>query len=370
VTWPLVTVLITNHNYGRYLGAAVESALAQSYPHVKVVVVDDGSVDDSRRLLSTYDGRATCVYKETGGQGSAISAGFSQSRGAIITLLDADDVLLPDTVERAVRCFRDSPLTSLVQCRIELADQDARPLGIYLPAAHIRMPQGDLRRRFHHLNTSSWWSPTSGISVSAEALGRFLPFLSGQEFRISADYFISRSSALCGPVASLEDIGAYCRIHDSNEYRRAAIDVEKMHQDVMRIVGFQRHLLSFAREVGVDEYPRSPYEIDDAIFLSQRMALLKLGSRRHRVDQDTLLRVTRHGVRAALRRPDVNRIFRLFHAAWFVLMLAAPTNVARWLANEGLVELNQRYVPLALGLIRKLRPPRSQTARLGPPKQR
>src|SRR5947209_765156 len=106
---PLVTILINNRNYGEYLPRSIESSLRQSYGNTGVVVVDDGSTDKSRVVLSTYGREITAVLKEQGGQASAISKGVSVSRGELICLLDSDDVFEEDKVARVVEAFSTDP---------------------------------------------------------------------------------------------------------------------------------------------------------------------------------------------------------------------------------------------------------------------
>src|SRR4051812_24563460 len=104
---PLVSVLISNHNYGRYLGEAIDSALAQTYPRVEVIVVDDGSTDDSREVIARYGERVVPVLKANGGQASAWNAGFAVSRGEVVCMLDADDVFAPDKVDRVLHRLKE-----------------------------------------------------------------------------------------------------------------------------------------------------------------------------------------------------------------------------------------------------------------------
>ena len=99
---PLVTILINNYNYGRFLKDAIDSALNQTYRNLEVIVVDDGSTDDSREIIAAYGNKITSVLKENGGQASALNAGFAASRGEIICLLDSDDSFDPCKVERVV----------------------------------------------------------------------------------------------------------------------------------------------------------------------------------------------------------------------------------------------------------------------------
>lgn len=76
---PLASIIIDNYNYGRFLADAINSALAQTYQHTEVIVVDDGSTDNSREIISQYGDRIRPVLKENGGQGSAFNAGFEAS---------------------------------------------------------------------------------------------------------------------------------------------------------------------------------------------------------------------------------------------------------------------------------------------------
>jgi len=105
VDTPLVSILINNYNYAQFLRAAIDSALAQTYPNVEVIVVDDGSTDNSREVIAGYGDRIIPVLKENGGQASAFNAGFAVSTGDIICFLDSDDIFLPQKVEEVVKVF-------------------------------------------------------------------------------------------------------------------------------------------------------------------------------------------------------------------------------------------------------------------------
>lgn len=103
---PLASILVNNYNYGRFLREALDSALGQTYPHTEVIVVDDGSTDESREIIASYGGRIIPVLKENGGQASALNAGFAASRGEIVCFLDADDVFLPEKVAEIISVFK------------------------------------------------------------------------------------------------------------------------------------------------------------------------------------------------------------------------------------------------------------------------
>ena len=103
---PLVTILICNYNYGRFLAEAIESALAQTWKNIEVIVVDDGSTDESREILTKYKGKIRIILKENGGQASAFNAGIAKARGEIVCFLDSDDICHRDRVSRVIEKYK------------------------------------------------------------------------------------------------------------------------------------------------------------------------------------------------------------------------------------------------------------------------
>src|SRR5256886_12063249 len=111
---PLVSILINNYNYGRFLREAIDSALRQTYTNTEVIVVDDGSTDDSRPIIAGYGSRIVPVLKENGGQASAFNAGFAVSKGQWICFLDSDDFFAPAKAQAIADNARLFPEAALV----------------------------------------------------------------------------------------------------------------------------------------------------------------------------------------------------------------------------------------------------------------
>src|SRR3984957_3799504 len=105
---PLATIVIVNYNYERYIGTAIASALEQSHQPLEVIVVDDGSTDDSRQVISSYGERVRTIFQKNAGQGAAYNAGWREARGEFILFLDSDDVLAKDAIAKVAAAFRDS----------------------------------------------------------------------------------------------------------------------------------------------------------------------------------------------------------------------------------------------------------------------
>ncbi len=144
---PLASVIISNYNYGRFLKRSIESALAQTYANTEVIVVDDGSTDDSRAILLRYRDRLKAIFQENGGQASALNRGFSVSRGKVICFLDSDDELAPGAMEAVVPLFRDQELAE-VDWPLEVVDPEGNPVGKVVAKAGHAWARWALERIF------------------------------------------------------------------------------------------------------------------------------------------------------------------------------------------------------------------------------
>lgn len=126
---PLVSIVITNYNCGPFVAAAVDTALAQSYPHTEVIVVDDGSTDDSLRVLEPYRGRVRVVTQLNQGVSAARNSGIREARGELVAFFDGDDLWDREKLSKQVPLF-DREDTGLVYCGVEYVDEGGRSLGV------------------------------------------------------------------------------------------------------------------------------------------------------------------------------------------------------------------------------------------------
>lgn len=121
--YPLVSVIIPTFNRERAVVNAIESALAQTYPALEVIVVDDGSTDGTPRVFAGYGGRITGFRKENGGCSSARNYGIRRARGSFIALLDSDDVWFPRKIEKQMAALMNNPAAGLSICDMEYRDE-------------------------------------------------------------------------------------------------------------------------------------------------------------------------------------------------------------------------------------------------------
>jgi hypothetical protein len=284
--------------------------------------------------MHSYGERIIPVFKANGGQASAVNAGFMVSHGQFVLFLDADDMLHSHIVQQVIESFRRCPDCAVVQYKLHMVDALGTQVGMVLPPAHIRLPNGDLRAHINHIFNNTWWSFMSGNVFAAEVLRQVLP-MPEHIFKHSADYYLSRASALCAPVRSLDIVGASYRVHGANNFSNpAAIDPDNLRVRIARLRDANAYLLDLARRSGVKGVPRLAHQIPDVMFFSERLLSLKLDPQRHPIRHDTLLSLSLRGIHATLVRVDVPWRHKLLHIVWFVLMVAAPRALTPWLAAK------------------------------------
>lgn len=211
---PLVTVLINNYNYGRYLQCAIDSALEQRDARFEIVVVDDGSKDESRDIIAGYGNAIKAVLKPNGGQASAFNAGFAVSSGEIICFLDSDDFFAPDKISAIRGVFENH--TDIGWCfdRVRKFDhatgREQTLEGEWSPG------EVDQRRTLTDGCAPEINTVTSGISVRRAVLAEILPM--PEIIRITSDGFIKLALLSLARGWNLAETVTMQRIHGENLY--------------------------------------------------------------------------------------------------------------------------------------------------------
>jgi glycosyltransferase involved in cell wall biosynthesis len=213
----LASVIVNNYNYARFLPQAIDSALRQTYPHLEVIVVDDGSTDDSREIISRYESRIRPVLKSNGGQASALNAGFAASHGDVVLFLDADDFLYPSAVANAVDLFCESEIAK-VHWPLAVIDRNGKETGETRPSHTL--PEGDFRQQVLERGPSNVASsPTSGNAWSRQFLKRILPIPENVAYyRLCADEYLYTLAPVFGLARTIPQPQGCYRIHGDNVY--------------------------------------------------------------------------------------------------------------------------------------------------------
>ena len=319
---PLVSIIVLNFNYERFLDRSIGSALAQSWARTEVVVVDDFSTDSSRGVIEGYGARVARVLRtQNGGMSASANSGFAISSGKIVMFLDADDFLYPDAVERVVGAWSKGVVQ--VQARLDLVDIDETPLDVY-PPREVALDEGDvagllaLRGRYST-------TVTTGLAFDRNALSQVMP-IPEVAFDRSADGYLATVVPLYGRVVAIDStIGGYRR-HDSNHSGFSANIAKRarwrLDHDEQRYAALRLHAPQRGVTIAADP------GMADATHLDQRLVSLCLDPEHHPYPNDGRSRLGWAATRAAFEgRVSTGR--RLAHAGIALMAGFAPRPIAK-----------------------------------------
>lgn len=206
---PLVSVIIPNYNYAHYVTQAVDSVLAQTYPQVEIIVIDDGSTDDSEPILRSYGDKLKWIRQQNQGVSAARNLGVRESKGELIAFLDADDVWLPTKLEKQVARILAEPKLGLVHCGVEQIKSDDTQLGTEVDGLEGWVSTAMLQ--FQRTVIIAAGSTAVVSRAVFEAVGGFDTRLS-----TSADWDFCYRAAVYRQVGFVPEPLVKYRIHDSN----------------------------------------------------------------------------------------------------------------------------------------------------------
>ena len=220
---PFVSVIMCNYNYGNYIAEAIKSVLSQTYRSFELIVVDDGSEDDSKEVIGSFDDdRIQAVFSKNFGQASAFNTAFEIAHGEIIAFLDSDDWWMPDKLERSLQwhAFLKGDY-ALLQHGLEVwRDGDAGPYKNILPV-------GDCFAEMQQSGKIDFFVPTSGLVFRKSVLEKVFPL--PDEIRICADAYLMRCAFVFGKVYSIPDTLGYYRKHQRNNvFKNKDFDVDEL----------------------------------------------------------------------------------------------------------------------------------------------
>ena len=212
---PLVSVVLCNYNYRRFVREAIDSVLRQTLEDFELIIVDDGSTDGSREAIDSYsDPRIRTVFHHRNrGQAAAFNTGFAESNGYLVAFLDSDDAWMPEKLTTVLHAFETGDF-SVVQHNLEVIDSYSRLAG----RTHPRLRPGaqDVLRAYFAENRTGFFSPSSGITCRRSVLEKIFPL--PESWRICADVPLTRPLPIFGPVYTLKESLGYYRIHGSNSW--------------------------------------------------------------------------------------------------------------------------------------------------------
>lgn len=120
---PKVSVIIPTYNRANYISEAIDSVLDQTFQDFEIIIIDDGSTDNTKTVLAKYGSKIKYFYKNNGGEGSARNLGIKKARGQYIAFLDSDDLWLPSKIEKQLSFLERNPKFDLVYTTMSIIDE-------------------------------------------------------------------------------------------------------------------------------------------------------------------------------------------------------------------------------------------------------
>ncbi|WP_026733927.1 glycosyltransferase [Fischerella sp. PCC 9605] len=320
---PLVSIIINNYNYERFLPEAIDSALNQTYPHTEVIVVDDCSTDHSRDVIASYSDRIISIlHQENGKQAAAFNSGFAISRGDIIIFLDSDDYLFPHAVERIVSVWK--PNLAKVHYRLAVVDSNRQPLGFSYPQGGAKLSSGEVWKTLLEVGSYAGVA-TSGNAINRKALAQVFPI--PDKYKLTGDDYLSTLIPFYGEVAAIEEPLAAYRIHTSNQWALATVTGDHFHRFIRHYL--QKYELLEKKAKELDHKLPEDLELRTYWFWWIRLASLRLGPQKHPIASERLFPLIYSGICSLWKYSHFNWQKRLVFSLWFFWVGLLPLPLAK-----------------------------------------
>lgn len=328
---PRISIVITNYNFGRYIGEAIQSALEMRWRNKEIIVCDDGSTDNSRDIIERFDGGIKRLYKRNGGQPSAANAAFPLTTGEIIFFLDSDDILLPQAAETVVNAW--DAKTTKVQFPSIIINQDGMDTGRVWP--NFRHAYEPALIRAELLRTARYpTASTSGNAFSRNFLEELFPVPEDLE---GFDSFLCMTAPFYGDVKTItEPLGKF-RIHGANSWSQLSWQPNKLFFYLDQEIRRDAFVRKSAEELGLMLNPTSLRA--DYAHLMHRLACKRIFPATYPFPTESISTLIKDGIRAVSSDPLVNRRTKLLVTIWLIVVGFAPRRIA-------LSAIKARHVPL------------------------
>jgi glycosyltransferase involved in cell wall biosynthesis len=201
---PYVTIVVPAYNQEKYLDETIQSILHQDYKQIELIVIDDGSQDNTKKILQKYNHQFYYASQANIGQANTLNKGWNIARGEILSYLSADDLIMPNAVSTAVQYLNEDPNIVLTYCDFNLIDPNSKTIR------KVSAPEFDYLEMVKRLICQ----PGPGVFFRKRAFdltGGWNP-----EFRQMPDYDYWLRLGLNGPFKRIPQILASFRVHDQS----------------------------------------------------------------------------------------------------------------------------------------------------------
>lgn len=198
-----MSIVVPAYNHARYLGEAIDSILSQDYPNLELIVLDDGSTDNTRAVLGKYGDDFKWESHKNMGQANTLNKGWQMSRGEVLSYLSADDVLLPHAVSTSLKYLRDDIV--LTYCDFNLIDPDSKIIR------QVTAPE------FNYIDMFTKYICHPGPGIFMTRKGFEKAGLWDSELRQMPDYDYWLRLGLVGNFKRVPEVLAAFRVHDESQ---------------------------------------------------------------------------------------------------------------------------------------------------------
>ncbi len=212
----MISVIIDNHNYGAYIGEAIESVIRQTYRDFEIIIVDGASTDSSRSVImdyvNKYPDRITAVFKPTSGQAAAFNVGYALSRGDVIAILDSDDYYYESKLERIAEFHREYMFVGHAR---KVTSADGRLVEVIAPVDEYSL-RPELIRKYGYVYTYNLIA--SCISLRRELAEKIFP-MPEDGYITFADCYVKVFAQYLDNIRYIGEPLTYYRIHAKQDTR-------------------------------------------------------------------------------------------------------------------------------------------------------
>jgi glycosyltransferase involved in cell wall biosynthesis len=314
-----VSIVIPNYNYGHFIGAAIESALAQERPKIDVIVVDDGSTDNSREVIESFGNQIRAVYQTNQGHVAACTNGWRRARYDIVIFLDSDDMLTPDATSSVVCAWR--PGISKIQWCLSVVDPSGRHVGHVFPKYPSPLEPETVRRGLLRVGNYPC-ARTSGNAYAREFLEAFGTVGGGISWM---DGRLNPAAPLYGDVITLHRPLSLYRVHTANAYAYSRLSTEQLKRELEFARQNRDYLARCCARVGIAFDAKRALQ-RDLWYRQQQLVLAKLTAE----SRTPVWPLLRDMLSATLSSTEP-LWQRLAIAAWATLVAATPPGWSRFL---------------------------------------